>query len=1421
MKHIRRPLSFLLTLVMLVTSVGLGLTATAWGDASPQATATITLKANAEGVTNMPSNPTVTVPGTVKMPPTEGQPTPTRDGYTFQGWSYSSDPTANAASALAPGTEITLTQAKDSFTAYAVWKKNPVYTLHFDANGGSGAPADITGYGEVTIPSKVPTRDHYTFRGWALSAAEASPAYHENGPYNLNGNVTLYAVWKQYTLTFNANGGSGAPDSLTGGKVKIPDTKPAKKDSAFQGWATSKTATTPSALYQAGKEVTLSTNLTVYAVWKTSAGYTLTYDANNGTGAPAAQTGSGSITLSSTKPTRDNYIFDGWSMNSSATTASYSAGGSFTLNGDVTLYAVWKQYTVSFNANGGSGAPPAQTGSKFTFTSTKPTRSGYTFVQWNTAQDGSGTNYAGTGTFDLTEDMTLYAQWRSDAEYSMSFDANGGGGAPATIIYTGKTYLPLQTPVRPNYTFLGWATSTSAFPVYQPGEFYWASSKDVKFYAIWHKDGVSNTLTFNATQSGVTNLPATQTSTTGTWTIPTTKPTLSGYKFLGWKGSGGVNTPFFVGGEKVSFSGNATLNAVFVATSETVYTLTFNANNGTGAPPARSFGATVGRVVMPHSIPTRSGYRFLGWSTSSSATSPTYTAHFTYSSITQSMTLYAVWEQVSELTLTFNANKGSGAPAAIKTNGPSSVVLPGKDSLPTRSGYTCMGWSTSSSTQYPAAEGVDFHLPGTNFSLTANTTLYAVWKQNARLTFNANGGTGAPAAISGYGLVTLPNTTPSRNDYSFLGWAYNAEGTGSYVQPGSRIWLDSNTTLYAVWTMTHTVYFHYNGGFDANGSSGPAATFAGDRVLTGQVVPARTGFRLKGWSEDPNATKATYSTYTTIYLFAEERARIDLYAVWEKYGDNICTLKYNLTGGTCDMDLAPQDGAPNTFINLWSWAPSRSGYVFLGWSPNINASYSTYQAGGRYFLTGSTTLFAIWAESGTTYYTVTYDGLGGSPVPDTQKGTGTFTIHWTNPSREGYQFKGWTDVKNSSTAKYSPGGTFTPTKNVTLYAAWEEWYTVTYNELGGTGAPPQQEGSGDIVLSSVEPTRAGYTFIGWSEQPNGYSPDFLAGETHTIHRSATLYAVWARDDKFTLFYGLNGGTGDFPPVECDPYTYATIAEGSPQRDGGYFRGWNPDPEAFYSIYLSGDKIQMTGNLILYAYYLDATAYSNNKYLKITYDANGGTGGPSRQYVTTGKSFTISPLFPTREGYRFDGWVSTSSSYSPGQEVAKAGNGDLMVTARWTQIPDCYLSFDANGGIGAPERVKNATAIPMEIPTRDGWTFVHWNTSRDDSGKVYERNAPITMLGNMTLYAIWQKDGAPVTYGDVDGVEGITEADASKILQYCVLPPAEQETFFTAEQLQAADVDGVAGITEADASKILQYCVMSPEEQATYKFPAQP
>ena len=244
-------------------------------------------------------------------------------------------------------------------------------------------------------------------------------------------NVNVPA-WTSYKITYSGNGGAGVPAAQTkwkGQSLLLSGTKPTKTGYTFLGWGTSYNATT--ATYQPQGNYTADGDATLYAVWKANT-YTVTYNANGGTGAPAAQTKTygTALTLSSTKPTRSKYTFLGWGTSAAAKTATYSAGGSYTTNASVTLYAVWELAYVKprisnltvFRCDSSGTQTDEGTYAKVAFnwatdepvTSIKIDRKGPNDTTWTsiTLQNKNGTSGAeslttGSGTLEINTSYTI------------------------------------------------------------------------------------------------------------------------------------------------------------------------------------------------------------------------------------------------------------------------------------------------------------------------------------------------------------------------------------------------------------------------------------------------------------------------------------------------------------------------------------------------------------------------------------------------------------------------------------------------------------------------------------------------------------------------------------------------------------------------------------------------------------------------------------------------------------------------------------------------------------------------------------------------------------------------------------------------------------------------------------------------------
>lgn len=396
-----------------------------------------TVTFNANGGNNAPSPQTFQVGSSVTL----SDVTPTRAGYRFLGWSE--DPNAATAS-YAPGTTQTF---NDNVTLYAVWALL-TYTITFDANGGIGAPAAQTKtHGtDLTLSDSEPTREGYAFVGWATSNTAVSADYQPGDTYSAEGNATLYAVWQlvieTHTLTYDANGGTGAPASetktysvLSPTSFTVSSTQPTKTGHTFNGWSSTAGG---SVEYTAGDSIPASADKTLYAVWQINT-YQVSFNANGGTGAPAAQTKTYGVDLPlpSTVPTRTGYDFLGWAESASATVAAYAAGGTYTKNQAKTLYAVWqlKTYTVSYNANGGTGAPANQTkthGQTLKLSSQTPTKTGSRFRGWGLAADATAIAYEAGDDYTNNADITLYAVW-VDSELSGAYVMHNGELVPAIV----------------------------------------------------------------------------------------------------------------------------------------------------------------------------------------------------------------------------------------------------------------------------------------------------------------------------------------------------------------------------------------------------------------------------------------------------------------------------------------------------------------------------------------------------------------------------------------------------------------------------------------------------------------------------------------------------------------------------------------------------------------------------------------------------------------------------------------------------------------------------------------------------------------------------------------------------------------------------------------------------------------------------
>ena len=345
-------------------------------------------------------------------------------------------------------------------------------------------------------------------------------------------------------------------------------------------------------------------------------------------------------------------------------------------------------------------------------------------------------------------------------------------------------------------------------------------------------------------------------------------------------------------------------------------------------------------------------------------------------------------------------------------------------------------------------------------------------------------------------------------------------------------------------------------------------------------------------------------------------------------------------------------------------------------------------------------------------------------------------------------------------------------------------YKVTYDANGGTGS---YEDTGlaedsEYTIKSLKATgiaRDGYTFLGWSAAENG-SVDYGPGDVIIIEDNVILYAQWKADpipaETYTVTYDPNGGVGTaYSVTEEVGNEHSVLANTNNNlrftKEGYALIGWSTDSSATSADYTSGEMIGSNAvdgeEIILYAVWSELQPLID---YYVIYYPNGGTGNP---YEDTGLAedsiYTVKNLTTTgisRAGYTFLGWSTSENgivAYNPGDTTTIMGN--MLLYAQWEKIPDSdptyTVIYDPNGGTGDYADADLASGSKYTVKslkttriTRDGYTFTGWNTEADGSGLDYEAGDTLTIDGDVTLYAQWEKDpegySAEYTFESDDG-----------------------------------------------------------------------
>lgn len=787
--------------------------------------------------------------------------------------------------------------------------------------------------------------------------------------------------------------------------------------------------------------------------------------------------------------------------------------------------------------------------------------------------------------------------------------------------------------------------------------------------------------------------------------INSATPVKKGCKFLGWNtkedGSGKIYQP----GDLYDVNqdgGNATLYAQW---EKEKYTATVKLNGGSYNGSIKDF--TISKYPgeeISIGAPTRSKHNFAGYKLTmdnndgDAPTSVTQSASG-FKGIMQmgNFTLNAQWTPWKH-TVRYDANAKNdtsvkGIPASQSKTANVDITL--SSDVPTRNGYTFLGWNTQADGKGTAyAAGAIYK----NDQNGGTVTLYAQWTPWKHvLHYNKNVPTSSTSqTVSNmpvdqtktFGqLMTISNLVPTRKGYTFAGWYTQSNGTGTKYDPGSNYAADQNggtVNLYAKWTP-----WTYNIKYDQNVKSTSSSKTVTDMpaaqtktqeidVTLSSMTPKRNGYIFAGWSTSANGSVEYKPGSKFTKDLDSNGASITLYAVWTPwkhtvhYNSNIPT---NAPTGTTTVSNMPGDQT-KTFdekLMISSNKPTRKGYNFAGWSTSVNGNV-VYQPGAEYKNDqngGTVTLYAKWTAW---KHTVTYDknvpanskktDVKNMPGNQTKIYDQNLTLQSNVPTRIGYTFVKWTTNKDGTGTAYQPGSQYSYNRDsdggtVTLYAVWTPWkYTVRYDKnvpansssqtVSNMPADQTKTEEVNLTLSSNKPSRNGYIFNGWQAQINGKAVDYQPGAKLSYDvddkdgSTIILKAQWT-PWKHTVHYDKN------VPANSSSQTVTNMPEDQtktfdeklnlstkiPKREGYNFVGWLLEYGTAIAVVSPGTTYERDQNGGTYVLKAQWEPWKHT----VHYDANGGdqSSVPNDQKKTYEQNMNVATKVPTRNEYKFLGW----------------------------------------------------------------------------------------------------------------------------------------------------------------------------------------
>ena len=371
------------------------------------------------------------------------------------------------------------------------------------------------------------------------------------------------------------------------------------------------------------------------------------------------------------------------------------------------------------------------------------------------------------------------------------------------------------------------------------------------------------------------------------------------------------------------------------------------------------------------------------------------------------------------------------------------------------------------------------------------------------------------------------------------------------------------------------------------------------------------------------------------------------------------------------------------------------------------------------------------------------------------------TCSVTSPSVEknGYEIIGWNTSNSATTSSWNVNTSKSISANSTYYPITKlNTYTVSYNANGGSGAPASQTKTtnNNLTLSSVKPTRVGYTFQGWGTSSSATTATYQPGGTYSDNKSITLYAVW-KINKVNIKFSTNSGT---------------VQTSSTNASGNIYK-WKQDSSGVVSrTAANGSTYSNPFFTLKYGSSTDRDGlpnYNNSKYLNITKTGHNAISGQEWKCLS---------------GCTLNGKVFNQATVYKASDFCDASKGDCTVTLGVNWVASTYtITLDSQGATSSgttkvyyqynTTKTINGTVCyyytnstltnclsngyNITKPTKTNHTFSGYYTGTNGSGTNYVNssgtfiNNVYKTTGNRTLYAKWTLNTKKMYVNDINGL----------------------------------------------------------------------